>query len=106
MDNVEQVNLGQLARDLHESRQILSGVESVAIAGVAQTLADTTDKLLKITQEMREQQIQPWVDTVPAAEHVGMSRTALTTSDAPRHYPTPQKPKWNLRELDEWMMGK
>lgn len=97
-------DLAQLARDLHEPRQILANVESVALAGVAQSLADTTDKLMEITKELRDQQLHPWVDTNGVVERFPISKTALLQSGCPRHYVT-SHPSWNLHEVHEYFMS-
>lgn len=98
-------DLAQLARDLREVREVLNNVESVALSAVAQSLAQTTEKLMVLTKELQKQQVQPWVNTTDAVERLPMSYTTLINSDAPRHYPS-SHPIWNLHELDEWLMSK
>lgn len=104
-------NLPEVAHSLHQAQKALRGIEATVLSGVAQSLAETTESLARITECLEEQRPQEWLTPDAATRYlgfpsVGAFERVVAREQIPKHYLSERLPRYSRRELDAWLMGR
>lgn len=96
------------ARALSETRDALRQYESSALADVALTLSEVAESLAYTTRELAVIGREEWVDAEGARLHLKRTKKQFEkiAPRLPRHYVSERGILYNVRELDEWLMGR
>lgn len=100
----------EVARALSETKEMLKGYETSALAEVAATLAVAAENLARTSQELRDMGHDEWMDADQTAAYLKKSpktfRNIVAAEDIPRHYLTERGVLFSRKEIDEWLMSR
>jgi len=102
-------NLTAVAREMRETKGILSTVEMRALAGVAGVLAEAAESLARTAERLEAMRPTEWMDAEQTAAYLAdRSRDSFdkVAPSLPKHYLTERRPLYNRREIDEWLMSR
>ena len=98
----------EMARKLGEARRVLEGVETTALGGVAQMLAETAESLARTARELKGISPDEWLTFEDAAAYLKKTPKAfekiVAKGEIPKHYITERGILFSRKELDEWLM--
>lgn len=102
-------DLAAVAQDMCEAKEVLSAIETRALAGIVGMLAETAESLARTADRLEAMRPTEWMDAEQAAAYLAdRSRDSFdkVAPYLPKHYLTERRPLYNRREIDEWLMGR
>ena len=102
-------DLAAVARGMREAKDVLSGVETQTLAGVAGVLSEAAESLARTAECLEAMRPAEWMDAEQAAAYLAdRSRDSFdkVAPLLPKHYLTERRPLYNRREIDEWLMSR
>ncbi len=101
--------LSETARELGEARRILEGVETTALSGVAVVLAGAAESLAQTAERLEKDRPAQWMTPEQAAAYLGCTSVAafervVSKEGIPKHYLSERLPRYNRAELDVWLI--
>lgn len=98
----------QMARALSEARDTLRHFETSALTEVTHTLSEITESLAQTTAELAATRREEWVDAEGARMHLKRTKKQFEriAPQLPRHYVSERGILYNVREIDEWLLGR
>jgi len=83
----------------------------VALSGVALALPEAAENLVQMAKNLADIHPTEWMTAKQAARHLGCElakafERIATREVIPKHYLSARAPRYNRRELDEWLLGR
>ena len=104
------MSLMDASREIAAVREALSGLETQALVGAVQALADVAESLARTTEVMRAMQPAEWMTHEQAAAYLqrtpGAFKELVRTEEVPKHYLSERGILYSRTELDTWLMGR
>ena len=103
--------LAEKIRELEAAKRILEDVEVKALSGVALALTEVAERLSHTAKELTHMRTVGWMTAKQAAAYLGCESVKAFEKIAaregiPRHYLSARAPRYNRRELDEWLLSR
>lgn len=103
--------LSETVGKLEEVRQMLDGIEAVALSGVAMVLIEASESLSRTARHLANTRPAEWMTAEQAAAYLGFGSAqafekVVAREGVPRHYVSGRKPLYNRTELDAWLMDR
>jgi len=100
--------LAEKIRELEEAKRILEDVEVKALSGVALALTEAAESLSRTAKELTDMRAAEWMTAEQAAKYLGCESVKsfekiATREGIPKHYLSARVPRYNRRELDQWL---
>src|SRR5215208_4310673 len=101
--------LSEKIRELEEAKRILEDVEVQALSGVALALTEAAESLSRTAKELTDIRTSEWMTAEQAAAYLGCEPVKAfekipTREGIPKHYLSARAPRYNLAELDAWLL--
>jgi hypothetical protein len=103
--------LAEKIRELEAAKRILEDGEVKALSGVALALTDAAESLSRTAKDLSDMRTAEWMTAEQAAKYLGCESVKAFEKIAareglPKHYLSTRGPRYNRRELDEWLLSR
>ena len=103
--------LAEKIRELEAAKRILEDVEVKALSGVALALTEASESLSRTAKDLSDMRTAECMTAEQAAKYLGCESVKAFEKIAareglPKHYLSARAPRYNRRELDEWLLSR
>jgi hypothetical protein len=103
--------LADQIRELEEATRLLEDVEIKALSGIALALTEAAEALSRTAKDLADMRASEWMTAEQATKHLGCESVKAFEKIAareglPKHYLSARAPRYNRRELDEWLLSR